>query len=117
MLIRANDFPDFIANRTWIDLDVIVRRRQLSQERFGDLAIGRNYDLAVLRVYDIERNFFAEQDVRERISQLLDQGVFLALMLFADGFELSSGFCRSEFFAGNFATGRDLYVHHNSVST
>ena len=60
MFVRANDFPDLIADRARIDLDVIVRRRQLSQQRLRDFAIGWNNDLAVLGVYDVERNFFAE---------------------------------------------------------
>src|SRR5206468_10318719 len=75
VFVGANDFADLIANRTRIDLDVIVGRRQLSQERFGDLAIGWNDDLAVLGVYDIQRNFFAEQNVGKRIRQLLNQPV------------------------------------------
>src|SRR6476660_4730451 len=36
-------------------------------------------------------------------------------MLFADGLKLPSGFRRREFFVRNFATRRDLYIHHDSV--
>src|SRR6202035_1929990 len=49
VFICANDFPDLIADWARIDLDVIVCCRQLSQERFGDLAICWDNDLAVLR--------------------------------------------------------------------
>ena len=31
MLVRANDFSNPVPNRAWVDLNVIVRRRQLSQ--------------------------------------------------------------------------------------
>ncbi len=65
MLIRANDFADPVADRTRIDLDVIVRRRQLSQQCLGDFAIGRDNDLTILGVYDIKRDLFAQQDIRK----------------------------------------------------
>ena len=99
VLVRANDFTDSVAYRTRIDLHVIMRRRQFAQQCFGDFAIGWNNDLTVLGVYDVERDFFAQQDIRKRIGQLLNQRLFLALMLFADRFKLSSGFRRREFFA------------------
>src|SRR5207248_11747176 len=65
MLIRANDFAYPVADRTRIDLDVIVRRRQLSQQCLGDFAIGRDNDLTILGVYDVKRDFFAQQDIRK----------------------------------------------------
>ena len=65
VLVRGDDLTDSVANRAWIDLDVIVRRRQFSQKCFRDLAIGGDNDLAGLGVYNVERNFFAKQDVRE----------------------------------------------------
>jgi hypothetical protein len=76
-----------------------MRRRQLAQQRFGDLAIGWNNDFTVLSVYDIKRDFFSQQDIRKRIGQLFNQRLFLSLVLFADGFKLSSGFRRRELFA------------------
>jgi len=42
---------------------VIVRGRQFSQKRFRDFAIGRDDDFTGLGIYDVERNFFAQQDV------------------------------------------------------
>jgi hypothetical protein len=39
--------------------------RQLAQERLGDLAVGRDDDLARLAVDDVERDLLAEQDVGE----------------------------------------------------
>ena len=65
-----------------IDLDVIVDRRQLAQQRLGDLAVGRDDDFAGLRVDHVERDFFAEQDVGERLGQLLAQLVRLLLVVF-----------------------------------
>ena len=115
VLVLRDDFADLVPNRAWIDLDVIMRHRQLSQECLGDFTIGWNNDLAVLGVDDVERNFFAEQDIRKRVGQLFDERLFLALMFFTNGFELPSGFRRGEFFARNFAAGRDLYVHHNPI--
>src|SRR6266704_2667439 len=53
VLVSANDFADLIADRTRIDLDVIMRRCQFSQQCFGDFAIGWNNDLTILSVYDV----------------------------------------------------------------
>ncbi len=71
VLELRDDFADLVPDRARIDLDVIVNRRQLAQQRLGDLAVGRDDDFAGLRVHHVERNFFAEQDVGERIGQLL----------------------------------------------
>ena len=65
VLICADDFTDSVPNRTWIDLDVIVRGRQFSQKCFRDFSIRRNDDLTGLGVDNVERNFFAQQNVRE----------------------------------------------------
>ena len=46
-----------------IDLDAIVDRRQLAQQRLGDLAVGRDDDFAGLGVDHVERDLLAEQDV------------------------------------------------------
>ena len=43
------------------------RSASLRSRRLGDLAIGRDNDFPGLGVYHIERNFFAEQNIRERI--------------------------------------------------
>ena len=86
---------DLVADRRRIDLDVIVNRRELAQERLGDLAVGRDDDFAGLAVDHVERNFFAEQDVRERFGQLLAQLVLLLLVLFLDLLELTLRFGRA----------------------
>src|SRR5207237_177369 len=61
VLVRADDLTDSVPNRAWIDLDVIVRRRQFSQKCFRNFAIGRDNDFTGLGVYNVERNFFAKQ--------------------------------------------------------
>ena len=76
---------------------------QFAQQRLGDFAIGRNDDLARHSIDNIERNFFAQQNIRERISQLLGQFFFLSAMIFGDRFELLFRFRRCEFLARNFA--------------
>ena len=63
VFVSANDFADPIPNRAGIDLDVIVGSRQFSQKRFRDFAIGRDNDFTALGIHDVERNFFAQQDV------------------------------------------------------
>ena len=63
VFVSANDFADPIPNRARVDLDVIVGSRQFSQKRFRDFAIGRDNDFTGFGVYDVERNFFAQQDV------------------------------------------------------
>src|SRR5262249_9361302 len=65
VLVCSDDFTDSVPNRTWIDLDVIVRGRQFSQECFRYCSIRRTNDLAGLGVNYVERNFFAQQNVRE----------------------------------------------------
>ena len=71
VLVLRDDFADLVSNRARIDLDVIVRHRQFAEQRLGDLAVGRDDDFAGLGVHDVERNFLAEEDVGERIGQLL----------------------------------------------
>ena len=63
-----------------IDLDVIVDRGQLAQERLGDLAVGRDDDFAGLRVDHVERNLLAEEDVGQRLGEFLAQLVHLLLV-------------------------------------
>src|SRR4029077_8303144 len=63
VLVSADDFADPIPNRAGIDLDVIVGSRQFPQQRFRDFAIGRDNDFTALGIYDVERNFFAQQNV------------------------------------------------------
>ena len=94
-----------------IDLDAIVNRRQLAQQRLGDLAIGRNDDFAGLGVYDVERNFFAEQNVRKRFGQLLAQLVFLLPVLFSrSALSCRFGFGRREFLARDFACRDETFT-------
>ena len=59
VLVLRDDFPDFVPDRARIDLDVIVRDRELAQECLGDLAVGRDDDLAGLGIDHVERNLLA----------------------------------------------------------
>ncbi len=63
MLVLADDLADLVADRTRIDLDVIVDGGQLAKQLLGNLAIGRDDDFACLRIDHVERNFLVEQDV------------------------------------------------------
>ena len=82
LLERADDLVDLDADGRGIDLDAVVDLRQLPQQRLGDLAIGRDDDLAGLAVDDVQRNFLAQQDVAQRFGQLLAQLLGLLLVLF-----------------------------------
>ena len=103
MFVGSDDLPDFVPDRARVDLDMVVNVGQFAQQRLGDFAIGRNDDLAGHSIDNIKRNFFAEQNVRKRIGQLLGQFFFLPAMIFGDRFELLFCFCRREFLARNFA--------------
>ena len=103
MFVGSDDLADLVADRARIDLDVIVNHRQLAQQRLRDLAIRWNDDLAGFGVHHIERNFFAQKNVRKRIGQLFRQLFFLLLVVFADRFDLAFRFRRRQFFARDFA--------------
>ena len=80
----ADDLVDLVADGRGVDLDAVVDLGQLAQERLGDLAVGRDDDFAGLAVDDVERDFFAEQDVAQGLGQLLAQFVGLLLVLLLD---------------------------------
>ena len=94
---------------------MIVNVRQFAQQRLRDLAIGRNDDLAGLGINHIQRNFFAEQNIRERVRELLGQLLLLASVLFVNRFKLAFRFRGREFFARNFAARRNFYVHDDAI--
>jgi hypothetical protein len=73
LLKAADDLVDLVADRRGIDLDAVIHRRQLAQQRLGDLAVGRDDDLAGLAVDHVERDLLAQQDVAQRLGQLLAQ--------------------------------------------
>ena len=108
----SEDFVDLIADRRGINFDLIVNTRQLAQEGFGNLAIGGDDDFARLAIDHIERNFFAEQNVRQRLGELLLQIrepflVFISHLLFT-------------LFVGAFGVlflfGGNLHIHHDAIS-
>ena len=77
----ADDFRDLVADRRRINFDAVINRRELAQQRLGDLAVGRDDDFAGLGVHHVERNFFAEQDVAQRFRQLVVQFAELLLVI------------------------------------
>ena len=100
-----------------IDLDAVVDRRQLAQQRLGDLAVGRDDDFAGLAVDHIERDLLAEQDVAQRLGQLLAQLVGLLLVILLD-LLWRGAFPRWTMalrFAVGFLLGRNLDVHDDAV--
>ena len=105
-----DDLADLVADRRRIDLDVIVNHRQLAQQRLGDLAVGRDDDFAGLGVDHVERDLFAEQDVRERLGQLLVQLVLLLPLSSVDRLELALGFRRRQLLAGNLAARDETFT-------
>ena len=76
----ADDFVDLVADGRRINLDAVIDRRELAQQRLGDLAVGRDDDFAGLAVDHVERDFFAEQNVAQRLGQLVAQFVGLFLV-------------------------------------
>ena len=80
----TDDFQDLVADRRWVDLDVIVHRCQLAQQGLGDLAVRGDDDFAGLRVDDIERDFLIEKDVGQTIGEVVGQFVGLLLVLVVD---------------------------------
>ncbi len=113
---RADDLADLDADRARVDLDVIVDRGELAQERLGDLAVGRDDDLARLGVDHVERNLLVEQDVGQRLGQFLGQRGFALGELVGDGLRLALGLGRGQLLArGLGIAGGDLDVHHDAV--
>src|SRR5205085_8818081 len=62
VFVARDNLPDLVPDRARIDLDVIVNRGQLPQQRLRDLAIRRDNDLAGFGVHHIKRDFFAQQN-------------------------------------------------------
>ena len=59
LLKLTDDFVDFVADGRGVNFDAIVDLGQLAQEGLGDLAIGRDDDLARLAVDDVQGDLFA----------------------------------------------------------
>ncbi len=78
----ADDFVDLVADGRRINLDAVINRRELAQERLGNLAIRRNDDFPGFGIDHVERNFFPEQNVAQRLGQLIAQfiGLFLVVV-------------------------------------
>src|SRR5271166_2866581 len=70
---RADDLTNLVPDRARIDVDVIVHPGELPKQCLGNLPIGRNDYFTGLGVYDVERNLFAQEYVRERFRQFFLQ--------------------------------------------
>ena len=89
---------------------------ELAQQRLGDLAVGRDDDFAGLAVDDVERDLFAEEDVGQRLRELLAQLVHLGLVVFLDLLDLAAAVGGRELVAvGVEARSVDLHVHDDAV--
>ena len=95
-LVALDDLLDLVADRARVDVDVIVHAGQLAQQGLGDLAVGRDDDLARLGVDHVERNLLAQQHVGERLGQLLDEFVLALAVVFGDRLALALGLARGE---------------------
>src|SRR6185312_15897572 len=115
LLKAADDFIDLVADRRRIDFDAVIDRREFAQQGLGDLAIGRDDDFAGFAVHDVERNFFAEQDVAQRFRQLVAQFVGLLLVFVLDLLGLLLLFGSDRAFAVGFLLRRNLHVHDDAV--
>ena len=114
-LVALDDLLDLVADRARVDVDVIVHARQLAQQRLGDLAVGRDDDLARFRVDHVERDLLAQQHVGQRLGQLVDE-VFLALaVVFRHRLALALGLARRELGLGDLLAGVHLDVHDDAV--
>src|SRR3954468_22172891 len=91
--------------------------REFAEERLGDLAVGRDDDFAGLAVDDVERNLFAEEDVRKRFGQTLAEFVHLRLVLFLDLLALAATIGGRKFLLLVVDAGRDLHVHDDASDT
>ena len=110
----ADDFVDLVANGRRINFDPVIDLRQLAQQRLGDLAVGRDDDLAGFAVDHVERNFFAEQNVAQRFRQLIAQFVRLLLVIFLDLLGLALVLGRDGLAFAVFL-GRHLDIHDDAV--
>jgi hypothetical protein len=79
-----------------IDLDVVVGRGQLAQQGLGDLAVGRDDDLARVHVDHVQRDLLAQQDVAQGLGQVLLQPVVLVLELVVDLLDLALALGRGQ---------------------
>ncbi len=80
----AHDFVNLVADRRRIDLNQIMNRRQFTQKRLGDLAIGRDNDFTRLAVDHIQRNLFTQKNVAQCLGQLFFEPIHLALVVILD---------------------------------
>ena len=108
---------DFIADRAWIDLDVIVNLCEFAKEFFRNLAVSRNNDLAGLGIHHIQRNFLVEKNVGECSGKLLVQVVFALAKILHDHFLLPFRLRGSHFGACDLLFRGNLHVHNYAVGS
>src|SRR6185369_9361882 len=65
LLKGTDDFVYLVSNWRRIDLNPIVHGGEFTQQRLGDLSVGRDDNLPRLGVDDVERNLLTQQNVAE----------------------------------------------------
>ena len=114
--IIVDNAHDLDTNWTRINFHMLVVRGQLTEQGLGDFPVGRNNHIVRLHADDIERNFFAQQNVGERFGQVLGQLSNHTLMTLGNlALELLH-ICRSiaRPFQRRILRG-NLHIHHDSV--
>ena len=115
MLELADDLADLVADRARIDLDHIVDAGKLAQEHLGDLAVGRDDDLAAFAVDDVERDLLAEQDVGKALGELLVELLLALLVIVLDHLLLTLALGGRHLDLGSLLLGGDAHVHDDAV--
>ena len=113
----GNNLTDFVANRRGINIHVIVHKRELAQQRLGNLAVSGDDDFTRLRIHDVERNLFPQKDVGKRLGKFLVKLQFFLLEMLLSFLLLALGFAWRKLDLRNFLTTGNLNVHHDAVGT
>ena len=113
--VFADDGADLLLNRAGIDRNHVIGRRQLAQQCFGDLAVGGDDDLPCLAINYIQRNFFTQQDIRERIGQIFSQLCFALVEVIEHLLLLFAAFVGGHFGACRQVARGCFHVHHDPI--
>lgn len=114
-LVVVDDLHNLYAHGRRVDVDVFGHRGEAAQEGLGNLPVCLYDDLARLGVADVERDFFAEQDVGERLGEVVAQLVGLGAVLFVDLARAAADVARGNFLVFAVALGGRLDVHYYAL--
>ena len=117
VLELTDDLTDLVADRAWVDLDDIIDTSELAQEHLGDLAVGRDDDLAALAVDNVERDLLAEQDIGKTLGELLEELLFPLLVVVLDHLLLTLALGRRHLDLGGLLLGGDADIHDDAVGS